>query len=58
MADEWKDCIDDWREDIAYHKAHPQKGGNIMWIQPSLIEQLLDRIEELERPTPSAGEKP
>jgi hypothetical protein len=39
------DCILDWREEIADARANSKE---LMWIQPWLLEQLLDRLQDLE----------
>jgi hypothetical protein len=51
MAKPWdaeymRDCFLDWREDIA-HAREPDRTNELVWVQAWLLEQLLNRIEEL-----------
>jgi hypothetical protein len=46
-----RDCVGDWREEIAEKYTAAESSGKavgMMWIQPWLLEALLDRIAVLE----------
>lgn len=52
------DCFGDWRDDISYKRANPSETQAI-WVQPHLLEALLDRIESLEtQPLPQSEKQP